>query len=132
MLRDGFITHSALSCTVLSNHGAQLPALWFVPKIDGASEIITPVPEACTNRFLLVERSTEPKTSLLCLQVMLVKLCLFIFFFLRFLISPLGIILLVCSVRVAAVSFSPFCFALITIIPSQSGSSVCPLCCLCS
>lgn len=49
---DGFIIHSGLSCTVLSSDGALLPALWLVPKIDWASQLIIPVPEACTNRFI--------------------------------------------------------------------------------
>lgn len=34
LLMDGFIIHSGLSCTVSGGDGAQLPALWFVLKID--------------------------------------------------------------------------------------------------
>lgn len=52
MLMDGFIIHSGLSCTVLSNDGAQLPALWLVPKIERASELIIRLPEACADKFL--------------------------------------------------------------------------------
>lgn len=86
MLMDGFIIHSGLSCTVLSSDGAQLPALWLVPKIDLSVRANYPSPRGMYKQVHMtenvacskaVEKSRKLKTRTSCLQVMFVNICLF-------------------------------------------------------
>lgn len=121
MLMDGFIIHSGLSCTVLSDDGAQLPALWLLPKIDWASELIIPLPEACTNRFLQQKMwhaprhwkraGNENKHSLPAGDVCEYLFCFVLFC--RFLSrsTPHALCWSTCvlGVRVTTVSRAPFC-----------------------